>query len=69
MSKMKTHKAIKARVKVTAKGKLKRGNAGKRHLLCSKNTKRKRHLRKSSLVDEAFTKTYLKMIGAGKIKK
>lgn len=64
---MKTRKALKARVKATAKGKLKRMHPGKRHLLSSKTEKRKRHLRKASLIDEGFTKSYLKMIGKGKL--
>jgi large subunit ribosomal protein L35 len=65
--KMKTRKAIKKRIKATATGKLKRSHPGKRHLLSSKNSKRKRHLRKASLVDKAFTKGYLVMIGKGKL--
>jgi large subunit ribosomal protein L35 len=44
MPKMKSHRAAKKRFKLTATGKLKRQSAGKRHLLTSKNRKRKRHL-------------------------
>jgi large subunit ribosomal protein L35 len=44
MPKMKSHRAAKKRFKITATGKLKRQSAGKRHLLTSKNRKRKRHL-------------------------
>ena len=44
-NKMKTHKGSKKRFRVSANGKLKRGQAGKRHLNSHKTTKRKRHLR------------------------
>jgi large subunit ribosomal protein L35 len=44
MPKMKSHRAAKKRFKLTATGKLKRQSAGKRHLLTSKNRKRKRNL-------------------------
>ncbi|HBR70384.1 TPA: 50S ribosomal protein L35 [Candidatus Dependentiae bacterium] len=45
MPKMKTHSAAKKRFKKTAKGKIKRQHAYKRHLMASKTSKRKRHLR------------------------
>ena len=45
MPKMKTHKASKKRFRVTASGKLKRSQAGKKHLNSHKTGKRKRHLR------------------------
>jgi large subunit ribosomal protein L35 len=48
MPKMKTHKASKKRFRVTASGKLKRRQAGKKHLLSHKSGKRKRHLRRPS---------------------
>lgn len=50
MPKMKTHKGSKKRFRVTATGKLKRGQAGKRHLNSHKTGKRKRHLR-GNIVD------------------
>lgn len=50
MPKMKTHKGSKKRFTVTATGKLKRSQAGKRHLNSHKTGKRKRHLR-GNLVD------------------
>lgn len=64
MPKMKTIKAIKARFKVTGTGKLKRGHAGKRHLLGDKSSKRKRHLSKPGLVNKAQTAKYKVLIGA-----
>ena len=47
----KTRKAVAKRFKITATGKVLRSQAGKRHLLASKSSKRKRQLAKSSLVD------------------
>ena len=44
MTKMKTHKASRKRFKVTATGKLKRSQAGKKHLNSPKPRKRKRQL-------------------------
>jgi large subunit ribosomal protein L35 len=49
MPKMKSHRAAKKRFKLTATGKLKRQRAGKRHLLTSKNRKRKRNLSDSQV--------------------
>lgn len=46
MPKMKTHKASKKRFRVTGTGKLKRTQAGKKHLNSHKTGKRKRQLRK-----------------------
>ena len=48
----KTRKAVSKRFKMTATGKLLRRKKGKRHLLQSKNRKRKRNLGKVALVAE-----------------
>jgi large subunit ribosomal protein L35 len=45
MPKMKTHKASRKRFRVSASGKLKRSQAGKKHLNSPKGAKRKRQLR------------------------
>jgi large subunit ribosomal protein L35 len=63
MPKMKTHKASKKRFRVTASGKLKRSQAGKKHLLSHKTGKRKRHLRGSVIDDNKLTKKYVLMMG------
>lgn len=63
MPKMKTRKAMKARFKVTAKGKLKRTRPGRRHILTKKSAKRKRSLAKSRLVDAGQVKMYRDLIG------
>jgi large subunit ribosomal protein L35 len=56
--KMKTRKAVAARFRVTATGKLKASQPGKRHLLTHKTAKRKRQLRRPSLLNEGQLKTY-----------
>ena len=64
MPKMKTRKAMKARFKVTATGKLKRARPGRRHILTKKSSKRKSSLAKSRLVDDGQVKMYRYCIGA-----
>ena len=54
--KAKTRKAVAKRFKVTGTGKVLRRKQGKRHLLQKKNRKRKRNLRKATLVSEADLK-------------
>ena len=63
MPKMKTHKGSKKRFRVTAKGKLKRRQAGKKHLLSSKTGKRKRHLRGTVIETDKLAKTYITLMG------
>ena len=46
----KTRKAVAKRFKVTASGKVTRSRQGKRHLLSSKNAKRRRRLRTATYV-------------------
>lgn len=63
MPKMKTHKASKKRFRVTATGKLKRGQAGKRHLLSHKTGARKRHLRGSVIETGKVARKYVREMG------
>jgi large subunit ribosomal protein L35 len=63
MPKMKTHKGSKKRFRVTALGKLKRKQAGKRHLNSSKTGKRKRHLRADVIDTGKLAKKYIHMMG------
>ena len=58
MPKMKTHKASKKRFRVTASGKLKRVQAGKKHLNSHKTGKRKRQLRSKLVQTGALGKKY-----------
>lgn len=53
MPKLKSHRGAAKRFKKTATGKFKRGKAFKRHILTSKPTRRKRHLRGAELVSPA----------------
>lgn len=62
MPKMKTHKSVAAKVKVTGTGKLLRRRAGKRHLATGKPAKRKRQLRRSGLISESYVKTYKRLV-------
>lgn len=57
MPKMKTHRGLAKRVKLTARGKVKRARAFHSHLLSSKSPKRKRNLAKSTLVHSTQEKT------------
>jgi len=50
IARRKTKKAVAKRFKITGTGKILRSQAGKRHLLSSKSSKRKRLLAKSALV-------------------
>jgi len=52
---IKTRKAVAKRFKVTATGKVLRSRAGKRHLLATKNAKRRRNLGTAKLVDKTDT--------------
>ena len=60
--KQKSHRGASKRFKLTASGKVKRSHALKNHILTKKTTKRKRHLRKSTLVSPAMEKAVKAMI-------
>ncbi|MBS4030082.1 MAG: 50S ribosomal protein L35 [Clostridiales bacterium] len=62
MPKMKTHKGAAKRFKKTGSGKYKRSRAYASHILEKKTPKRKRRLRKSSLVSASETKRVLRML-------
>lgn len=63
MPKVKTKKAVAARFKLTASGKLKRSRPGKRHILTKKTPKRKRQLSQPALVSECQLKMYKRVMG------
>ncbi len=50
MPKMKTHKGAKKRFSVTGTGKVRRLKAYKSHILTKKSSKRKRNLRRATIV-------------------
>ena len=62
MPKIKTRRGAAKRFKRTGSGKIRRGNAFRRHILTKKSSKRKRQLRRPSLVaraDEAHIREQL----------
>jgi len=63
MPKIKTHKALAKRVKVGARGKVKRSKAGRSHLRSGKNRKRLRHLRKKTTVKGKFSRKFKQALG------
>lgn len=62
MPKMKTSRAAAKRFKVTGTGKLVRNKAYKSHILTKKSPKRKRNLRKSTIMDETNVKNMKKIL-------
>ncbi len=62
MPKMKSTSGAKKRFKKTASGKYKRRKAFRSHILSSKSSKRKRHLRKATLVSEQEQKKIEMMV-------
>ena len=62
MPKLKTHSGAAKRFKKTATGKVKRGHSFLRHILTSKDTKRKRKLRKTVVLSAADTAKVKRMI-------
>jgi large subunit ribosomal protein L35 len=62
MPKLKTHSGAAKRFKKTATGKVKRGHSMKRHILTSKNSKRKRQLDTDGLVSKADQPKIKRMI-------
>lgn len=62
MPKLKTNRGAAKRFKTTGSGKIVRNRAYASHILTKKTTKRKRRLRKSTLVDSANTKQVARLI-------
>ena len=62
MPKLKTHRGMAKRVKITAKGKVKRAKAFHSHLLSSKSPKRKRNLSKSCIVHSTNEKRIKRLV-------
>ncbi|EEH65296.1 MAG: 50S ribosomal protein L35 [Actinomyces urogenitalis] len=63
MPKNKTHSGAKKRFRVTGSGKLMREQAGKRHLLEVKSSRRKRKLSKDQVVDASNLREVKKLLG------
>ena len=62
MPKLKTHSSSKKRFNVTGSGKIKRAKAYRRHILTKKTPKRKRNLRKNTVVSSADYSTIKRLI-------
>ncbi|HNS56821.1 MAG TPA: 50S ribosomal protein L35 [Smithellaceae bacterium] len=62
MPKLKTHRGAAKRFSLTASGKVKRNKAFASHILTKKTTKRKRALRRATLVDSANLKEIKRLI-------
>ena len=62
MPKLKTKKAIQKRMRLTKSGKVKRNRAFRRHLMSSKNAKRRRRLRRSAILGGNIGKTMRQLL-------
>ena len=62
MPKMKTNRAAAKRFKTTGTGKIIRNKAYKSHILTKKSQKRKRNLRKPTVLDETNVKNMKKIL-------
>ena len=62
MPKMKTHRGAAKRFKRTGSGKIVRSKSNKQHILTKKSPKRKRRLRKSTLVSTVDEKRLKQML-------
>ncbi len=62
MPKLKTHRGAAKRFKKTATGKFVRAKAFKRHILTSKTTKTKRHMRGTEVIDDSDVPRLRKML-------
>ncbi len=64
MPKQKTKRALRKRVRLTGSGRLRRHHAYKSHILTKKHPKRKRRLRKGTLVARADEKRLKRLLMA-----
>lgn len=62
MPKLKTHRGAAKRFSLTGSGRVKRSKAYASHILTTKTTKRKRNLRKSTLIDFTSEKAIKKLL-------
>jgi large subunit ribosomal protein L35 len=66
--KLKPNKGVKSRFKVTGTGKLKHGHELTSHLRSSRTSKKKRHLRGTSVLDETHARRYRGMLAISRKK-
>lgn len=62
MPKIKTNRGAKKRFRFTAKGKIKRNKAFGSHILTKKTTKRKRNIRKSTIMSSVDSPRVKRMV-------
>ena len=62
MPKLKTNRGAAKRFKKTGTGKYKRSSSHMSHILTKKSSKRKRHLRSSSLISDSDVKSIRKLL-------
>tara|TARA_B100002003_G_scaffold222147_1_gene225706 strand:- start:207 stop:404 length:198 start_codon:yes stop_codon:yes gene_type:complete len=62
MPKLKTNRGAAKRFKKTGTGKYKRSSSHMNHILTKKSSKRKRHLRSSSLISDGDVKSVKKLL-------
>jgi large subunit ribosomal protein L35 len=65
MPKQKTHSGAKKRVRLTGNGRVRRGKAGKSHMMIGKNKRRLRRLRKNDIVDKTNEKQMKRLLAVG----
>ena len=65
MPKMKTHSGAKKRMRLSGSGKVRRGKAGKSHMMTGKNKRRLRRLRKNDTVHSTNEKNAKRLLGCG----
>ena len=64
MPKLKTHKGIKKRVKVTARGKVKFHKHNKGHLQSNKTGNRRRRLRRTKTITGPYADKMIQLLGS-----
>jgi large subunit ribosomal protein L35 len=65
MPKQKTHSGAKKRFKVTGTGRVRRGKAGKSHMMIGKNRRRLRRLRKNDMVHPSNEASVKRLLAVG----
>ena len=65
MPKLKTHRGAAKRFRMTRKGKIKKRNAGRGHILGKKARKRKRHLRHPGYLSQSSAKVIRRLLPYG----
>ncbi len=63
MAKMKIHKGLKKRIRITASGKVKFKSSNAKHLMSGKDGNRRRRLRKPTILDSAIADRIVIAVG------